>query len=206
MKQSEKIIGPNKYDIRYKSLLIWAKYLLGKVDHNSKTLEIMQSRQEDNVLMVLLAILTKLKEVNVMINSATMNTQDLQTAIHLCLGKVRSYKHEFEKVGGDDLEFEDEVEPSPYDVEVHDDDQDNDNYYEEGGGEDEDEFEGFNLSSRKKFVAFLTTYFAPLKNELSIDIMEEAIYKIINSKMPASLKQQNLNFFQSGFKIPLSLE
>lgn len=201
MKQSEKIVGTNKYDIRYKSLLIWAKYFLGQANHNLKTLEIMQSRQEDNILLVLLAILSKLKEVDLMINSATINTQDLQTAIHLCLGKVRIYKHEFEKVGGEDLEFEEEMEPDPYEAEVYDEDytQDNDNYY----GQDDDEFEGFNLSSRKKFEAFLTTYFAPLKNEIVLSKMEEAVYKILNSKIPVTLKHQNLNFFSSGFKLPL---
>ncbi len=199
MKQSEKIIGSNKYDIRYKSLLVWSKYFLGKVNNNLKTLEIMQSRQEDLILLVLLAILTKLKEVNVMINSATMNTQDLQTAIHLCLGKVKIYKHEFEKVG-EDLEFDDEMiqeQEEVYDEDYYDQPEDYDNY-----GADDDEFEGFNLTSRKKFEAFLTTYFAPLKNEISLDKMEEAVYKVLNSKIPSSLKHQNLNFFVSGFKVP----
>jgi predicted NAD-dependent protein-ADP-ribosyltransferase YbiA (DUF1768 family) len=204
MKQSEKIIGQNKYDIRYKSLLIWAKYFLGKANHNLKTFEIMQSRQEDTVVMVLLAILSKLKEVNLMINSATINAQDLQTAIHLCLGKIRIYKHEFEKVGSEDLDFEEEeAEPNPYEAEVYDEEyiEDNDNYY----GQEDDEFEGFNLSSRKKFEAFLSTYFAPLKNDIVLRKMEEAVYKILNSKIPLSLKYQNLNFFLSGFKVP-SLE
>ena len=191
MKMSEKIVGENGYDIRYKSLLIWSKYFLGKANNNLKTMELMQSRQEDNVLMVLLAILAKLKEVNLKFNSPTMNVQDLQTAIHLCLGKVRVYKHEYEKVE-EDLEFEDEIEQNPYEVEV----------YDEDYGQDEDNFEGFNLSSRKRFEAFLATYFAPLKNELDLAKMEDAVYKILNSKIPLSLKHQNLNFFVSGFKAP----
>jgi hypothetical protein len=193
MKQSEKIIGQNEYDIRYKSLLIWAKYFLGKSNHNFKTMEVMQSRQEDAILMVLLAILSKLKEVNLKFNSPSINAQDLQTAIHLCLGKVRIYKHEFEKVE-EDLEFEEEVaEVNENDIEVYDEDYD----------QEEDNFEGFNLSSRKKFEAFLTTYFTPLKNELDLEKMEEAVYKILNSKIPLSLKHQNLNFFVSGYKAPL---
>jgi predicted NAD-dependent protein-ADP-ribosyltransferase YbiA (DUF1768 family) len=191
MKMSEKIVGENDYDIRYKGLLIWSKYFLGKSNHNLKTMELMQSRQEDTVLMVLLAILSKLKEVNLKFNSPTINTQDLQTAIHLCLGKVRLYKHEYEKVE-EDLEFEEEIEQNPYEVEV----------YDEDYGQEEDNFEGFNLSSRKRFEAFLATYFAPLKNELDLAKMEDAVYKILNSKIPITLKHQNLNFFVSGFKTP----
>ena len=190
IKQAEKIVGPNNFDIRYKSLYVWSKYLLGQSDRNFKTLDLMQSRQEDKILMVLLAILTKLKEVNLRFNSPTITYQDLQTAIHLCLGKVRVYKHEFEKVD-EDLEFEEEVEVNENDIEVYDEDY------------GEDNFEGFNLSSRKKFEAFLTTYFNPLKTELDLSRFEEAIYKILNSKLPLSLKHQNLNFFLSGFKIPL---
>jgi hypothetical protein len=191
MKMSEKIVGENDYDIRYKGLLIWSKYFLGKSNHNLKTMELMQSRQEDTVLMVLLAILSKLKEVNLKFNSPTINTQDLQTAIHLCLGKVRLYKHEYEKVE-EDLEFEEEIEQNPYEVEV----------YDEDYGQEEDNFEGFNLSSRKRFEAFLATYFEPLKNELDLAKMEDAVYKILNSKIPITLKHQNLNFFVSGFKTP----
>ena len=142
--------------------------------------------------MVLLAILSKIKEINLRFNSPSINEQDLQTAIHLCLGKVRIYKHEFEKVE-EELEFEEEIEVNPYEIEVHDEDY----------GQDEDNFEGFNLSSRKKFEAFLTTYFAPLKIELDLRKMEESVYKILNSKIPTSLKNQNLNFFLSGFKAPL---
>jgi hypothetical protein len=132
-----------------------------------------------------------LKEVNLKFNSPTINTQDLQTAIHLCLGKVRLYKHEYEKVE-EDLEFEEEIEQNPYEVEV----------YDEDYGQEEDNFEGFNLSSRKRFEAFLATYFEPLKNELDLAKMEDAVYKILNSKIPITLKHQNLNFFVSGFKTP----
>lgn len=191
MKQSEKIIGPKNYDIRYKSLFVWSKYLLSQFNNKSNTMELMQSRQEDTILMVLLAILSKLKEVNLKFNSPVLNNQDLQTAIHLCLGKVRNYKLEFENVE-ENIEFEDEIEIDPYEEEVYDDD-----YAEE------DDFEGFNLSTRKKFEAFLATYFTPLKNELDLSNMEEAIYKILNSKIPISLKHQNINFFISGFKVPL---
>lgn len=196
MKMSEKIVGEGGYDIRYKSLLIWSKYLLGTPNNNLQSLEVMQSRQEDNVLMVLLSILSKLKEVNLKFNSPTINTQDLQTAIHLCLGKVREYTHQFERVE-EDLEFENEEEITP--DEVFDD--------EEGQmmPDDDDDFEGFNLSSRQKFEAFLATYFNPLKNELDLGKVEEAVYKILNSKIPVTQKHQNLNFFVSGFNLP-SLE
>lgn len=197
MKQSEKIVGEKGYDIRYKSILIWAKYFLGKANNNLQTMDLMQSRQEDNILMVLLSILDKLKEVNLKFNSPTINTQDLQTAIHLCLGKVRIYKHEFEKVE-EDLEFEEEIEIDPYDTEVYDEDDIFVDY-----GQDDDNFEGFNLSARKKFETFLTTYFAPLKNELDLGKIEEAVYKILNSKIPVTSKYQNLNFFVSGFRTPL---
>lgn len=195
MKQSEKIVGQNNYDIRYKSLLIWSKYFLSKPNNNLKIFGIMQSRQEDTILMVLLSILSKLKEINLRFNSSTINKHDLQTAIHLCLGKVRIYKHEYEKVE-DNLEFEeDEAEPDPYEVYDYEGDEDY--------GEEDDNFEGFNLSSRKKFEAFLTTYFTPLKAELDLGRMEDAVYKILNSKIPVSQKHQNLNFFVSGFEPPL---
>lgn len=169
---------------------------MGKANNNLQSLEVMQSRQEDNVLMVLLSILSKLKEVNLKFNSPTINTQDLQTAIHLCLGKVREYTHQFERVE-EDLEFENEEEVTL--DEVFDD--------EEGQmmPDDDDDFEGFNLSSRQKFEAFLATYFNPLKNELDLTKVEEAVYKILNSKIPVTQKHQNLNFFVSGFTLP-SLE
>lgn len=190
IKQAEKIVGINSYDIRYKSLLIWSKYFLSQPNHNLKTFDVMQTRQEDIILMVLLSILTKLKEVNLRFNSPSINIQDLQTAIYMCLGKVRTYKQEFEYVT-ENLEYEDEIDHNIDDIEVYDD------------NDPEDNFEGFNLSARKKFEAFLTTYFAPLKNELDLNNMEEAVYKILNSKIPTSLKHQNLNFFSSGFKVPL---
>lgn len=196
MKQSEKIIGRNEYDIRYKSLLIWSKYFLSQPDNKLKTFHVMQSRQEDAVLVALLSILSKLKEVNLKFNSPTVNNQDLQTAIHLCLNKVRVYKHELAKVEEDledlDLEFEEEAEPTnPYEIEVYDDED----------GEDQN-FEGFDLYSRMKFEVFLTTYFKPLKNELNLPSLEDAVYKILNSKISVALKHQNLNFFTSGFKTP----
>lgn len=196
MKQSEKIVGENNYDIRYKSLLIWSKYFMGKPDYNLKTLDIMQSRQEDIILMVILAILSKLKEINLRYNIPTINTEDLQTSIYLCLGKVRTYKHEFQ------IEFEEATEEPPYEFEETDEDVQYEDY---DYGSDNDNFEGFNLNSMKKFEAFLTTYFTPLKNELDLRNMEEAIFKILHAKIPLSLKHQNLNFFISGFKLP-SLE
>jgi predicted NAD-dependent protein-ADP-ribosyltransferase YbiA (DUF1768 family) len=187
LKQSEKIVGKNNYDIRYKSLFVWAKYFMGQSTNNYDTFEVMQSRQEDQVLMAIFSILSKLKEVNIKVNSPSVNDQDLQTAIHLCLGKVRVYKHEYERVE-DELEFEEEVEEQPYE-EVY----------------DYDEFEGFNLSSRKRFEAMVSTYFNPLKSELDLNKMEESVYKVLNSKIPLSNKLQNLNFFLSGFTAP-SLE
>lgn len=197
MKQAEKIVGKNDYDIRYKSLLIWSKYLLGRANNKLKTLNIMQSRQEDTVLLALLSILSKLKEINLKFNSPTINTNDLQTAIHLCLGKIRIYKHEFDKVE-EDLEFVEELEDNPYEVEISDEDLE----YDQDYGHDDDNFEGFNLSDRKKFEVFLTTFFAPLKNELNLRLIEEAVYKVLNSKVLLSLKHQNINFFVSGFKPP----
>lgn len=197
MKQCEKIIGKNDYDIRYKSLLIWSKYFLSQPDNKLKTFQVMQSRQEDTVLVALLSILSKLKEVNLEFNSPAINNQDLQTAIHLCLNKVRVYKHELaqlERVDDIDLEFEEETtELNPYEVEVYDEDEEDQN------------FEGFNMHSRMKFEVFLTTYFKPLKNELDLKSMEDAVYKILNSKISLASKHQNLNFFISGFKTP-SLE
>lgn len=192
MKQSEKIVGENDYDIRYKSLLIWSKYFLGKPDYKLKTLDIMQSRQEDIILMVILAILSKLKEINLRYNIPTINTEDLQTSIYLCLGKVRTYKHEFQ------IEFEEATEEPPYEFEETDEDVQYEDY---DYGSDNDNFEGFNLNSMKKFEAFLTTYFIPLRNELDLRNMEEAIFKILHAKIPLSLKHQNLNFFISGFKL-----
>jgi hypothetical protein len=97
------------------------------------------------------------------------------------------YKHEYERAE-DELEFEEEVEEQPYE-EVY----------------DYDEFEGFNLSSRKRFEAMVSTYFNPLKSELDLNKMEESVYKVLNSKIPLSNKLQNLNFFLSGFTAP-SLE
>lgn len=195
MKQSEKIIGKEEYDIRYKSLLIWSKYFLGQSNKNLKTLEVMQSRQEDVVLVTLLSILSKLKEVNLnlRLESFSIDNQDLQTATSLCLGKVRVYKHNFEKVE-ENLEFEEENERELYDEEIE--------IYDEDEDEDDQNFEGFNLQSRMKFDVFLTTYFKPLKNKLDFKKMEDAVYKILNSKIPTSLKHQNLNFFVSSFKTP----
>jgi hypothetical protein len=192
MKQSEKIIGENDYDIRYKSLFIWSKYFLSYPNNDLETFQVMQSQQEDAVLVALVSILSTLKEVNLKFNSSTINNQDLQTAIHLCLNKVRVYKHELATIE-DDLEFDEEVEQNPYEIEVYDE------------GEEDQNFEGFNLYSRMKFEVFLTTHFKPLKNELDLKSLEDAVYKVLNSKITRVLKHQNLNFFTTGFKIP-SLE
>lgn len=195
MKLAEKIIGSNNYDIRYKSLLIWSKYLLGKPNYDMSRIDVMQNQEEDHILVVLLAILSKLKEVNLRFNSPTINKQDLQTAVHLCLGKVRSYKMEMVE---QTLEFAEEIYDD--DVEVYD--EDNEEYYD-FMDEDDDNFEGFSLGARKRFEAFLETYFNPLRNELKLTDVEEAVSKIIRSKIPAALKHQNLNFFGYGFKLPL---
>jgi predicted NAD-dependent protein-ADP-ribosyltransferase YbiA (DUF1768 family) len=203
MKQSEKIVGENEYDIRYKCLLIWAQYFLGE-SVDLKTMKLMQSSQEDIVLTVLISILSKLKEVNLRFNSPVINFHDLQTAVNLCLGRVRIYKAEFELVEQDldfeEREFEEDVVendqlPEVYDEEVYDEE-----VYEENYGEEE--FEGFNLSSKRKFEAFLVEYFKPLRTKLDLSRLEEAVYKIINSNVPQSTKNQNLNFFMGGFKAP----
>jgi len=189
MKQSERIVGRNGYDIRYKSLLIWSKYLLGKANKDLRTPGVMQSHQEDAVLLAFLAILSKLKEINMKFECPTVNNQDLQTALYLCLGKVRVYRHEFERAE-ESLEFEEE-EVNPYEVEIYDEE-----------GEEDHEFEGFNLSSKRKFEVFLGAYFSPLKTELTLAKMEDAVYKVVNSKVPSSLKHQNVNFFTAGYKLP----
>jgi len=199
MKQAEKIVGKNDYDIRYKSLLVWSKYFLGQSNHNIKTFEVMESQNEDIVLQVLLAILTKLKEVNLKFNVPSINIQDLRTARYLCLGEVRPYKPEY-RIEEVPIELEEEVEPDLEEIEVYD-DEDVESIIEANDDLDED-FEGFNLSGRRNFEAFLTTYFAPLKCELGLHRMEEAVYKILNSQIPSSVKHQNINFFSVGFRIP----
>ncbi|AHL67561.1 hypothetical protein DH26_gp068 [Chloriridovirus anopheles1] len=197
IKLSEKIVGVKEYDIRYKSLLIWSKYLLSQPDNSFKTFEVMESKQEDYILTALLSILFKLKELNLKIGIPTMNKQDLMTAVHLCLGKVRQYKQELEMVE-QDLEF-DEIFEGENETELYGEDYDGEDY----DGEDyDDDFEGFNSSSRQRFEAFLETYFLPLKNEIDLKMMEKAVYKILNNKMPLSLKHQHLNFFLAGYKLP----
>ena len=204
LKQSEKLVGKNTYDIRYKNLFIWAKYFLGKPDKLLKTFQVMQSRQEDTILVVLLAILSTLKEVNLKFGASTINKQDLQTAVHLCLSKVRVYEREFAQAQVENAEFEDEVNPYEDEIgEVLDDEDEPGEIDVYGEDEDDDQnFEGFNLSSRMKFEAFLSTYFDPLLNELDLRSLEDAVYKILNSKITITLKHQNLNFFSANFKIP----
>lgn len=178
LKQSELFLGKNNYDIRYKSLFIWSKYLLSKFDKNMVTLNVMENKKEDSVLMCLLSILSALKEINLKFESPSINNHDLETAIHLCLNKIRYYKHHVEQ----NLEFEEEINKE----------------YDE---DEEENFEGFNLSTRNKFEAFLTTYFNPLINELTLEKLEEAVYKILTSKVLISIKHQNMNFFLSNFTI-----
>lgn len=179
LKQSETIIGKNNYDIRYKSLFIWSKYLLSKFDKNVVTLNVMENKREDAILMCLLSILFTLKEINLKFESPSINNHDLDTAVHLCLNKIRYYKHHVEQTI---VEFEEEIN----------------NKYEE---DEEENFEGFNLSTRNKFEAFLTTYFNPLINELTLEKLEEAVHKILISKVLISIKHQNMNFFLSNFTI-----
>jgi hypothetical protein len=176
LKQAEKIVGKNNFDIRYKSLFIWSKYFLGKFDKNIVTLNVMENKKEDVVLLTLLSILSTLKEINLKFESPSINNHDLETAIHLCLNKIRDYKHYVEQ----NLEFEEEIE--------------NEQEYDE-------EFEGFNLTTRNKFEAFLNTFFNPLVNELTLEKLEEAVFKILNSKVMITIKHQNINFFLSNFSI-----
>lgn len=197
MKQAEKIVGENNYDIRYKSLLIWSKYLLGQNNHNIKTFDVMENKNEDIILKALLAILTKLKEVNLKFNIPSINLQDLKTARYLCLGEIRPYKPEYTAMEMP-IEFEDEMELQPEEVEVYDEDE-----VEPTFELDEENFEGFNLSKRRKFEAFLSTYFTPLKCELVLDRIWESIYKILNSRVLNSVKYQNINFFSTNFIPPL---
>jgi predicted NAD-dependent protein-ADP-ribosyltransferase YbiA (DUF1768 family) len=189
LKESESLVGTQTFDIRYKSLFVWAKYLLGK-PYRGRTLEVMQSRQEDIVLFVIIAILSKLREVNTRFGSPMVNGQDLQTAVHLCLGKVREYNRAEEYVTDFDLQFEDEVNPE--DVEVYDED------YEENYNDD---FEGFNLADRKRVEALLSTFFNPLKSELQLSNLEDAVYKVISSKLELTTKHQLMNFFLVGFQM-----
>jgi predicted NAD-dependent protein-ADP-ribosyltransferase YbiA (DUF1768 family) len=178
LKQSEKIVGKNNFDIRYKNLFIWSKYFLSKFNKNVVTLNVMENKKEDAILLTLLSILSTLKEINLKFESPSINNHDLETAIHLCLNKIRDYKHYVEQ----NLEFEEEIE--------------NDKEYEE------EEFEGFNLNTRNKFEAFLNTFFNPLVNELTLEKLEEAVFKILNSKVIISIKHQNINFFLSNFNVP----
>jgi predicted NAD-dependent protein-ADP-ribosyltransferase YbiA (DUF1768 family) len=200
LQESESVIFDEKernetFDIRYKSLFIWAKYLLGK-PYRGRTLDVMQSRQEDIVLFAIIAILSKLREVNVRFESPTINGQDLQTAVHLCLGKVREYNRTEEYVAADiDVQFDDEVNPD--DVEVYDEE------YEENYALNDD-FEGFNLSDRKRVEALLSTLFNPLKSELQLSNLEDAVYKVLNSKLQPTLKHQIMNFFLVGFQLSIN--
>jgi hypothetical protein len=176
LKQSEKIVGKNNYDIRYKSLFIWSKYLLSKFDKNVVTLDVMENKKEDVVLMTLLSILSKLKEINLIFDSPSINHHDLETAVNLCLNQIRKYKHvevlDFAEEIGDKRDYE-----------------------------DEENFEGFNLTTRNKFEVFLNTFFNPLVNELTLEELERAIFEILNSRIIVSVKHQNINFFLSNFTI-----
>jgi predicted NAD-dependent protein-ADP-ribosyltransferase YbiA (DUF1768 family) len=211
IKQCEQIVGKNTYDIRYKSVFIWSKYFLGKFSTygSSSNLKVMQNETEDVVLMALLAILTKLKEINPSLGYLTMTDEDVQTAVNMCLGVVRKLAsppkifQELQDYG--DLPVEEEKSDNVDDAARVDDD--DDDYV--SGNDDSDieqsDYEGFNISTRKNFEAFLKVYFNPVKNEsVTLYKLEKAVSTVIRTrKINTALKNQNINFFTKGFELTL---
>lgn len=200
---SSMFVGPSGMDIRYKSLMIWAKQLLSTRDPELKTFGVMQSRQEDYVLVVLMAILVKLKEVNLKFGIPSMDNQDLATAVALLSGKVRRFKQQVDLDVQEDYQTEEVVEGVQEENDYYDEDVAELRLDEEVPEYDEDdEFEGFDNAGKQKFEAFLTTHFRPLMCDLKLDKVEECVNKIIVNKLPISEKHQNFNFFLSGYVLP----
>jgi predicted NAD-dependent protein-ADP-ribosyltransferase YbiA (DUF1768 family) len=108
LKQAEKITQPkgvqDNYDLRYKCLFIWSKYLLGKSIGNLRRLEVLNNRKEDIILLTLCTILNELVDVNVALGSTTLDARDLDTAVHLCLGMPREAKLQVWRNPGDAFE------------------------------------------------------------------------------------------------------
>ncbi|ABF82143.1 hypothetical protein MIV113L [Invertebrate iridescent virus 3] len=221
LKQSEKLVGINDWDIRYKSCFIWAKYLLGQ-EIRSRRLNVMESRREDEVLLAILSVLFKLKEVNLRFGLSALNFQDLQTALYLCLGRVRQYVPKGNKpdlrppptlvadsmFDQPDIQLAPLVEPEEEvdetQVEIYEPEQMDDQEYNEYDyyRDYDEEFEGFNLNARKKFGIFFHEFYAPLENKIQLPELEDAINSFIKSSVPRSVKNQNLNFFITNFRVP----
>jgi hypothetical protein len=200
---SSMFVGPFGMDIRYKSLMIWAKQLLSTRDPELKTFGVMQSRQEDYVLVVLMAILTKLKEVNLKFGIPSMDNQDLATAVALLSGKVRQFKQQVDLDVQEDYQTEEVVERVQEENDYYDEDETELRLDEDVPEYDEDdEFEGFDNAGKQMFEAFLVTHFRPLMCDLQLDKVEECVNKIMFSKLPLSEKHQNFNFFLSGYVLP----
>lgn len=202
---SSMFVGPSGMDIRYKSLMIWAKQLLSRRDPELKTFGVMQTRQEDYVLVVLMAVLAKLKEVNLKFGIPSMDNQDLATAVALLSGKVREFKQQVDLEVQEDYQAEEAVEGMQEENDYYDeDDQDvlDDLDVDDMLDDQDDEFEGFDNAGKQKFEAFLATHFRPLLCDLKLDKVEESVNKVMLSKSPLAEKHQYFNFFLAGYVLP----
>lgn len=196
MRQCDKIIRDgNVYDVRYRSLMTWATYFLGRS-------VVAYKDDEDVVLTALMAILTDLKNLNASLGCLVMNDDDLQTAVHLCLGSVRpmnrtSVVNEPLRERLEDYDYEDaQTEEEPV---LEEDDDSNRDYYAE---DDDPDFEGFDMAGRKKFDALLKVHFNPLKNEtIDLSKLERAVARIVRSKVNKMAKNRFINFFKRDFEI-----
>lgn len=198
LKQSEKIVGVNTYDVRYKSLFVWSAYLVGQSIISS-------DKSEDSVLTALMSILTGLKELNISMGCYTMTKDDVETAVRLCLGQVRS---ETVRVCEEPplLEYGDEEEQAGAAAELSQSNPEEDepvvDYAEETEEEEEPEFEGFDAAGRKKFNALLKVHFNPLKNDsIDLQLLEKAVMKVSRSKVNKTIKTRRVNFFKRDFQL-----
>lgn len=225
LKQSETIVGAHNYDIRYKGLFTWSKYLLGKEINHLKHFDIMQTHEENLFLTTTIAILSTLAHVNLKFTSKPfLDFNDLQTVFHLCLGKSR--KNIYTKSTFDigrlfgKMTVPDERPTTPIDLEIYeehpiqleaptfvdDDLEDPENVNVEFGDDDqelgEEEFDGFNLEDRQRFDAFVKAYFGSHRVRLEVHDFDILVQKLVASNTASSVKRQNVNFFMSGFVVP----
>lgn len=228
LKQSETIVGAHTYDIRYKGLFTWSKYLLGKKINHLKHFDIMQTHEENLFLTTTIAILSTLAHVNLKFDTITskpfLDVNDLNTVFHLCLGKSR--KNIYTKSTFDVSRFfgeetvPDERPTTPADLEIYeehpiqlqapafvdDDLEDPENVNVEFGDDDqelgEEEFDGFNLEDRQRFDAFVEAYFGSHRVWLKVHDFDILVQKLLASNTASSVKRQNVNFFMSGFVVP----
>lgn len=226
LKQSETIVGADSYDIRYKGLFTWSKYLLGKKINHLKHFDIMQTHEENLFLTTTIAILSTLAHVNLKFASSKpfLDANDLQTVFHLCLGKSR--KNIYTKRIFDASRFfgkatvPNEQPTIPADLEIYeehpiqlqapafvdDDLEDPENVNVEFGDDDqelgEEEFDGFNLEDRQRFDAFVKAHFGSHKVRLEVHNFDILVQNLLASNTVSSVKRQNVNFFMSGFVVP----